>query len=270
MTSPPIDVANVTPGTLMLQFASSWRDSLEGNPGQTANLEVAFDGGEFREVMRWESDPASPNFKDDATDELVRLTIDHPADARQMSLKFGLFNAGNDWWWAIDNLSVLGSVFGDFTSDGRIDVLDLDAMSTGLLEQDERFDWNADGQLNLADRKSYVETVFGTWLGDADLDGLFQTDDLVTVFTAGLYESGNPARWDEGDWNGDRRFDSGDIIAALIDGGYEQGRRTTVPAVPEPATWLLAVVGPLAIAPTYRRRSTSDRQRRARSRAESR
>jgi hypothetical protein len=25
-----------------------------------------------------------------------------------MVLKFGMFDAGNDWWWAIDNIKVTG------------------------------------------------------------------------------------------------------------------------------------------------------------------
>ncbi len=44
------------------------------------------------------------------------------------------------------------------------------------------------------------------------------------------------AGWSEGDWNGDGVFNSDDFITAFQDGGYEQGPRTDVAAVPEPTT----------------------------------
>ena len=49
--------------------------------------------------------------------------------------------------------------------------------------------------------------------------------------------------WAEGDWNGDGEFDSNDFITAFADGGYEQGPRTDVAAVPEPSGTLLLVIG---------------------------
>ena len=33
------------------------------------------------------------------------------------------------------------------------------------------------------------------------------------------------------------------MIAAFVDGGYEQGPRTDVAAVPEPGAWTLLVIG---------------------------
>jgi len=67
-------------------------------------------------------------------------------------------------------------------------------------------------------RFSYV--VQRTWFGDANLDGVFNSSDLVLVNQAGLYESGMPATWAEGDWNGDGFFDSADYVLAGQDGGY--------------------------------------------------
>lgn len=59
--------------------------------------------------------------------------------------------------------------------------------------------------------------------GDANLDGHFNSSDLVAVFQAGKYETMQPATWAEGDWNGDGVFDSGDLVAAFQDGCYEDG-----------------------------------------------
>jgi hypothetical protein len=83
-----------------------------------------------------------------------------------------------------------------------------------------------------------------TYFGDADLDDLFNTADLVTVLSAGEYEdavAGNSG-WAEGDWDGDGDFTTADFVTALAGGGYEQGPRPAVAAVPEPTSltgWLL-------------------------------
>ncbi len=60
--------------------------------------------------------------------------------------------------------------------------------------------------------------------GDANLDGKFDSSDLVKVLTIGEYEDGVPANstWTEGDWNGDREFNSSDFVYALQNGSYER------------------------------------------------
>ena len=60
--------------------------------------------------------------------------------------------------------------------------------------------------------------------GDANLDGRFNSSDLVKVFQAGKYEDSifQNASWEEGDWNGDGDFDSQDLVMAFQLGWYEQ------------------------------------------------
>jgi len=106
LSAPPIDISGAAPGTLKLTFDSSWRPEYDSNYHQTANLKVSFDGGPPLRLFLWESNQSSPNFKPDATNETVVVPIDHPAGAKTMVLTFGLFDAGNDWWWAIDNILV--------------------------------------------------------------------------------------------------------------------------------------------------------------------
>ncbi|MCA9152601.1 MAG: hypothetical protein KDA92_25030, partial [Planctomycetales bacterium] len=68
------------------------------------------------------------------------------------------------------------------------------------------------------------------------------SSDLVAIFTAGKYETGQAAGWAEGDWDGDGVFGTGDLVWAFDDGGFEQGPRSAVAAtaaVPEPSTSLL-------------------------------
>jgi hypothetical protein len=106
LSTPPIDLSVSKPGTVQIQFDSSWRPEFDDDYHQSANLTVSFDGGEPVELFRWVSDSGSPNFKGDATNETVFIEVDNPASASSMVLTFGLFDAGNDWWWAIDNILV--------------------------------------------------------------------------------------------------------------------------------------------------------------------
>ncbi|HBP56049.1 MAG TPA: hypothetical protein DD687_08910, partial [Verrucomicrobiales bacterium] len=106
VTSPEVSLEGIAPGTAFLQMASSWRDEFDSNYRQSVNIEVSFDGGEWREIHRWVSDPASPNFHDDAPNEMLIIQLNNPEGAQNVVMKFGMFDAGNDWWWAIDNLVV--------------------------------------------------------------------------------------------------------------------------------------------------------------------
>ena len=53
------------------------------------------------------------------------------------------------------------------------------------------------------------------------------------------------------------RFDSADFVTAFVDGGYEQGPRTDVAAVPEPGGVLLLFLGLVGMM----RRTTTARNR---------
>ena len=86
------------------------------------------------------------------------------------------------------------------------------------------------------DHRAWVMTLKHTWFGDANLDGKFNTGDLVAVFQSGQYEdtSVRNSGWATGDWDGDGDFTSSDLVIAFGDGGYEQGPRPRLVAVPEP------------------------------------
>jgi len=110
LTTPEIKIGSAEPGTLELKFDSSWRPEFDDNYHQTANITASFDGGDPVEVMLWESDEASANYHPYATNETVIIALDAPEGAKKVVLTFGLFDAGNDWWWAIDNVEVRGVV----------------------------------------------------------------------------------------------------------------------------------------------------------------
>ena len=109
MSTPAIDISNAQAGTVQLTFDSSWRPEFDDNYHQTANITVSFNGAEPIEVLLWESETGSPNFKDDnSTNETITIDLENPPWATSVVLTFGLYEAGNDWWWAIDNLKVTG------------------------------------------------------------------------------------------------------------------------------------------------------------------
>ena len=104
-----------------------------------------------------------------------------------------------------------------------------------------------DGSLTDAtERVNYVHDVLGTWIGDSNFDGEFNSTDFVVVFGAGEYEDelAVNSTWATGDWNGDGEFNSSDFVAAFVDGGYEKGPRPA--AVPEPSSVVLLLMGALA------------------------
>ncbi len=105
LRTPPISLVGVDPGTVLVEFDSSWRDE----DFQDAGLTVRYDDGPEMQVFLWESEPDSPFFKDDAENEHLQIPLVNPFGATSMVLEFGVFNAGNDWWWAIDNLRVESS-----------------------------------------------------------------------------------------------------------------------------------------------------------------
>lgn len=143
---------------------------------------------------------------------------------------------------------------GDFDGNGIVDATDIDLLIAAIRgDQSPAFDLNSDGAVNGADLDVMVRDVVGTWYGDANLDGEFNSSDLVTVFSAGKYESFVDASWAEGDWNGDQVFNSGDLVTAFSDGGYEQGPRAGVAAVPEPASAWMVLTG-LVLLAGYRKR----------------
>ena len=199
MTTPAINITGAQANSVTVDFYSSWRpeafDDGDQLNNQTATLSASFDGGDPIEVLRWESDSGSPDYKGNEPVEEVSLMLENPADATSLVLEFGLVNAGNDWWWAIDNLIVKG-----------------DGGEGGIIGVDAKLQ-----------------------AGDADQDLDFDQLDLVAVSIAAKYLTGNPATWGEGDWNGapggsqgnppagDGQFNQVDIIAALGPGHYLTG-----------------------------------------------
>jgi hypothetical protein len=195
----------------------------------------------------------------------------------------GLQGAGDPYpnWATSNHFSVSGPKFelavtivdsqaqGDFDGSGMLDVGDVQLLIGAIHDgsHDEALDTNGDSLVNTADLEVWVHDWFGSYFGDANLDGQFNTVDLVEVLAAGEYEDEvlYNSRWATGDWNADGEFTSSDLVSALADGGYEQGPRAATMAVPEPkARALMLLVWGTALFANSRRWITAEQSDRRR------
>ncbi|MES2705233.1 MAG: hypothetical protein V4726_01405 [Verrucomicrobiota bacterium] len=101
LVSPRIPVAAAAGAELTLRFDSSWRPEVP----QKAVILVSWDNGAFTEILRWEGagDKLHPEGMENET---VYLTLTPPPGAQNAQFRFGTIDAGNNWWWAIDNLAL--------------------------------------------------------------------------------------------------------------------------------------------------------------------
>ncbi len=117
MSTNDINVAGKS--SVNFSFDSSWqaegRDDLHTqNPAlaglrvnnQTAVIYASFDGAEPVRVDLWHSDSTLEGFKATLNDERLTYPINVPVGAQNMKITLAMLNAGNDWWWAVDNLAV--------------------------------------------------------------------------------------------------------------------------------------------------------------------
>jgi hypothetical protein len=162
-----------------------------------------------------------------------------------------LFHGGN--WGQIEFVEGM-DVVGDFSGNGVLDAPDIDDLTqrSAAATNPEAYDLNSDALVNEADVKFWIKDLYGSWVGDANLDNEFNSSDLVTVLASGKYEVNENSTWSSGDFNGDGRTNSTDLVAALADGGYELGPPAATAAVPEPAAINLLLLGVVAV--VHRRR----------------
>lgn len=143
--------------------------------------------------------------------------------------------------------ALLGAT-GDFDRDGLLSVRDVDALSRAVQRDPTQALYDLDGnqQVDANDVALWITDYKRSYLGDANLDGQFNSTDFIQVFQAGQFEDsilGN-SNWSSGDWNADGDFTTGDLIAAFQQGGFEQGPRPAAVAVPEATGgWTVAAFG---------------------------
>jgi hypothetical protein len=117
-------------------------------------------------------------------------------------------------------------IAGDMNDDNQLDADDVDSLFAAMRDDrrndDDRYDIDRNGVLNQSDIARYVQLAFDSVIGDTNLDGVFNSSDLIAIFQLGHYEDeirGNSG-WSSGDWNGDGDCDSSDLVFAFQQGGY--------------------------------------------------
>lgn len=114
---------------------------------------------------------------------------------------------------------------GDFDGDGLIRPADADLLCAAIMQgnNDEGFDLDGDNQVSSSDMDLFLAAIAKTTPGDVNLDGRFDSADLIALLQIGEYEDGvaRNSRWSEGDFDCDGEFTTADLVVALRAGGYE-------------------------------------------------
>jgi len=120
----------------------------------------------------------------------------------------------------------LAFVPGDLTGGGVVNSRDIDRLFDAVQNRSDllTFDINGDQAVDNADVDFLLNDILQSPVGDSNLDGFFDSTDLVMIFQAAEYEDdlvGN-STWAEGDWNGDGDFTTADFVAAFRSGKYRR------------------------------------------------
>ena len=165
-----------------------------------------------------------------------------------------------DGWGPMNAISLSYCKSGDFNEDGVVDVEDLNKLSEAVKANDSNadFDVNFDLVVDNRDVRMWIECSKGTCVGDINLDGSFNSSDLVQLFQTAQYETDEPATWVTGDWNGDCKFDSSDLLLAFQEGCYEPDSNSVFQTaafrpVPEPSN-VASLFAAFSLAPLWLRR----------------
>ena len=112
--TPAIDISS-DPSSATLSFDSSFRpyDTMTGL------VDVSFDGGAtFTNLLTLDTagTPGGTSSLDRA-DEAVSLPLGAGGSETSAIVRFGMTDAGNDWWWAVDNVDVTTGGSSQFSED---------------------------------------------------------------------------------------------------------------------------------------------------------
>ncbi|MCP4194265.1 MAG: hypothetical protein GY768_26950 [Planctomycetaceae bacterium] len=119
----------------------------------------------------------------------------------------------------------LDDAVADINRDAEIDVSDVDLFCAMVRDRDLTADLTGDGSLE-DDLDFLIQDVWRTTYGDTNLDGIFDSEDLIAISQADHFEDGirNNSSWRHGDWNCDGEFDTSDLVLAFQSGKYVANR----------------------------------------------
>lgn len=100
--TPAISLAGVTANSVNVAFDSSFR----AEAPEIATLDVTFDGTNFTNLLTYDGNTLPDG---DLFNAPISIAVNNPGSGT-MQFRFGMNNASNDWWWAVDNIVVTSTV----------------------------------------------------------------------------------------------------------------------------------------------------------------
>lgn len=102
LSTPSIDLTGIAASSVTLNFDSSFRAEVT----QIGVLEASIDGGAFQNILTYDSSQLNDG---ETYNEAVSLPISNN-EGGSVVFRWGMTQASNDWWWAIDNVQVTGEL----------------------------------------------------------------------------------------------------------------------------------------------------------------
>ena len=147
---------------------------------------------------------------------------------QDVTVKARSFRDGQ-WSALTEALFSVGPLEGDFDTDSKVDSQDIDLLFAAMRspQPELSFDLTDDAKVNEDDRNHLIQTVMQTSFGDANLDGVFDSTDLVQIFAEAKFaptaaNGAEFASWSQGDWDGDGVFGTSDLVLAFQLGKFER------------------------------------------------
>ena len=152
LTSPLIQL---TGQPIHISFDSHYRQEAP----QQVSLTVTNSSGEIIEMLlHYSSDPGSDNDSGDVLNQWLSFIIE--TDEDEIYFQWEMYDAGNNWYWAIDNVTIQSQTppIGDLNYDGNLNIFDLLTLAeilVGVISPDTVLnhvsDINQDGETNFSD-----------------------------------------------------------------------------------------------------------------------
>ena len=162
LITPSIDVSKVEANSLILKFDSSWRKT-----GGVGSLIVQYDDGEEKTLLTKNSN--SP----DAYSETIELPLENPKGSESLTIKWDR-QGDNHYWWAIDNISVLGDTKREYRVTKGVAGLEID--------QDGSFTFDPSNSSYQSLAEGEVEELVAEW-AVTDKDGASAQSTLTITVT---------------------------------------------------------------------------------------
>jgi hypothetical protein len=149
--------------------------------------------------------------------QVFAMDVDGDGDIDVISSALGFDGIG--WHENLDSKGTFGPR--QFIGGGCeiLSITDTNSVYGTDLDGDADVDFLSASSTECKQKVTWYEKRF---VGDSNDDGVFNSSDLVIVFTAGEYEDGIPGNstFEDGDWNVDGDFRTSDLVFAFQSGMY--------------------------------------------------